>query len=59
MKESLSNEEYNSPHPVPQNSYVDTYGAHREYLEFSIDQHKELKKQCEKLGVSIAHQFGI
>tara|TARA_B000000532_G_C18818737_1_gene384877 strand:- start:110 stop:982 length:873 start_codon:yes stop_codon:yes gene_type:complete len=51
VKESLSNEEYNSPHPVPQNSYGDTYGAHREYLEFSIDQHKELKKHCEKFGV--------
>ena len=33
-RESLSKEEYNAPHPVPSNSYGDTYGAHREFLEF-------------------------
>ena len=49
-KESLSKEEYNAPHPIPSNSYGDTYGAHREFLEFDIDQHKELKKECEKYG---------
>lgn len=50
-KELLSPEEYNSPHPVPMNSYGDTYGAHREYLEFSLEQHHQLKDWCEHYGV--------
>jgi N-acetylneuraminate synthase len=50
-KELLSAEEYNSPHPNPANSYGATYGAHREYLEFNIEQHQQLKKWCEKQGV--------
>ena len=44
----LTEEQYNSPHPVPSNSYGDTYGEHRESLEFSIDQHSELKLFCEE-----------
>ncbi len=44
----LSPEEYNAPHPVPENSYGSTYGEHRDFLEFDIDQHKFLKKECEK-----------
>ena len=47
----LSEEEYNAPHPNPDNSYGKTYGEHREYLEFTIDQHTQLKKICEKHGV--------
>ncbi len=50
-KELLTKEEYNTPHPVPENSYGPTYGCHREFLEFSIAQHQKLKKFCEKLGV--------
>jgi len=50
-KELLSNEEYNSPHPNPYNSYGQTYGEHREFLEFDLDQHKQLKKWCEELGI--------
>ena len=46
--ELLSDEEYNKPHPVPHNSYGSTYGEHREFLEFNLDQHFELKKFCEK-----------
>jgi sialic acid synthase len=49
-RESLTEEEYNAPHPNPSNSYGDTYGAHREFLEFDIDQHRGLKKECEKYG---------
>lgn len=49
--ELLSEEEYNAPHPNPENSYGNTYGAHREFLELDIEQHKELKKWCEELGV--------
>ena len=50
-KELLSEEEYNAPHPHPENSYGDTYGAHREFLEFTAEQHAMLKKYCEECGV--------
>ena len=50
-KELLSSEEYNAPHPVPQNSYGKTYGEHREFLEFNLEQHKQLKKWCDDWDV--------
>lgn len=50
-RELLSEEQYNTPHPVPSNSYGDTYGAHREYLELDINQHKELKEYAEEVGI--------
>ena len=40
-KELLTEEQYNAPHPNPHNSYGDTYGAHREYLEFNVNQNKD------------------
>lgn len=46
-KELLTEHEYNMPHPNPENSYGETYGEHRESLEFSQEQHAELKKHCE------------
>ena len=49
-KELLTEEQYNAPHPNPENSYGITYGEHREFLEFDILQHKELKGYIEKLG---------
>ena len=49
-KELLSEEEYNAPHPNPINAYGESYGAHRELLEFDIDQHKQLKLWCEEYG---------
>lgn len=51
-KELLTKEEYNAPHPNPVNSYGDTYGAHREFLEFDIEEHKQLKAWCEEFGVT-------
>ena len=45
----LGIEGYKQPHPVPMNSYGTTYGEHRDFLEFDIEQHKELKQYCEKL----------
>lgn len=51
-RELLTKEQYNQPHPNPINSYGDTYGAHREYLEFDINQHKELKSYCEEIGIT-------
>lgn len=53
-RELLTEEQYNAPHPNPYNSYGKTYGEHREYLEFSIDQHAQLKKWCEELGLIYA-----
>lgn len=50
-KELLTEEQYNAPHPNPVNSYGDTYGAHREALEFTVEQHAQLKKWCEEAGI--------
>ncbi len=53
-KELLTEEQYNTPHPNPINSYGDTYGAHREFLEFDVEQHAQLKKWCEEVGITYA-----
>lgn len=50
-KELLTEEQYNAPHPNPVNSYGDTYGEHREFLELDVDQHNELKKYCDEYGI--------
>jgi len=50
-KELLSEEEYNRPHPNPSNSYGNTYGEHRENLEFDLEQHKQLKAWCDEYGI--------
>jgi len=50
-KELLTEEQYNAPHPNPSNSYGDTYGEHREFLEFTVEQHAELKLFCEELEI--------
>lgn len=50
-RELLTPDEYNAPHPHPENSYGQTYGEHREYLEFSLDQHRQLKEWCEEYGI--------
>ncbi len=50
-KELLTPEQYNAPHPNPKNSYGATYGAHREFLEFDVDQHSQLKKWCDEAGI--------
>lgn len=51
-KELLTEAQYNAPHPNPANSYGDTYGAHREFLEFDVAQHQELKDYCEEVGIT-------
>lgn len=53
-KELLTFEQYNAPHPNPANSYGETYGAHREFLEFTVDQHEQLKAWCEEAGIIYA-----
>ena len=47
----LTEEQFNSPHPRQENSYGNTYGEHREYLEFDKDQHKLLQHYCNSLGI--------
>ncbi len=53
-KALLSAEQYNAPHPNPANSYGSTYGEHREFLEFTVEQHAELKAFCEEFGIAYA-----
>ncbi|PLY06399.1 MAG: N-acetylneuraminate synthase [Arcobacter sp.] len=50
-KELLTKEQYETEHPVPANSYGKTYGEHREFLEFSKEQHAQLKSYCDSIGV--------
>ena len=33
------------------NSFADTYGEHKKFLEFSFDQFRELKKYCDEVGI--------
>jgi len=51
-KELLSETEYNTPHPNVANSYGATYGEHREFLEFNLEQNRELKQYCEELWIT-------
>jgi sialic acid synthase len=50
-RELLTEDQYNAPHPNTSNSYGDTYGAHREFLEFDVSQHSELMNYCEEIGI--------
>lgn len=50
-RELLTQEQYDAPHPNPHNSYGSTYGEHREILEFTAEQHAQLKAACEELGL--------
>jgi N-acetylneuraminate synthase len=50
-KELLSSTEYQAPHPNPLHAYGDTYGSHREFLEFDVDRHAQLKRWCDSEGV--------
>lgn len=50
-KELLTEEQYNAPHPNPENSYGRTYGEHREFLEFTKEQHRELQAYCREKGI--------
>ena len=50
-KELLPENQYNSPHPNPINSYGKTYGEHREFLEFTKEQNEELMNFCSKNNI--------
>ena len=52
VRELLTPEQYNAPHPNPANSYGKTYGEHREFLEFTADQHRQLKEWCEEFSIT-------
>jgi sialic acid synthase len=43
---------YDSPYDN-ENSFGDTYGAHREALEFGSDEYAELKKYAKELGITM------
>ncbi len=50
----MSPEQYRAPHPEPRHAYGPTYGEHREFLEFSLEQHRELKAYCDQVGIGYA-----
>tara|TARA_A100001015_G_C14872235_1_gene664852 strand:- start:87 stop:962 length:876 start_codon:yes stop_codon:yes gene_type:complete len=50
----LLKEDYDLPHPVPHNSFGKSYGEHREFLEFSIQNHIELNNFCKKNDIKYA-----
>lgn len=49
--ECLTEVEYYSPHPDSRNSYGNTYGKHREHLEFTLDEHRKLKDICHNYNI--------
>ncbi len=53
-RELLSAAEYAAPHPNPQNSYGETYGEHREFLEFDVGQHRQLQQWCADFNIGYA-----
>ena len=53
-RELLTPQEYTAPHPNPQNSYGKTYGEHREFLEFNLDQNLQLMEWCKQFGIKYA-----
>jgi N-acetylneuraminate synthase len=53
-RDLLPPEQYDQPHPVPTNSFGTTYGEHREFLEFSVEEHRKLKDYCDERGVVYA-----
>ena len=50
-QELLTTDEFDAPHPNPMHAYGDTYGAHREFLEFDVDQHRQIQDWCVELGI--------
>ncbi len=51
-KSLFTNKLYNSPYDN-ENSYGDTYGEHREYLEFSKEEYQELQKYAKELDITM------
>ncbi|GDY12600.1 N-acetylneuraminate synthase [Planctomycetota bacterium] len=53
-RELLTPEEFAAPHPNPMHAYGSTYGEHREFLEFTIEQHAHLQRHCRHVGIDYA-----
>jgi len=53
-RELLTEDQYNSPHPNQMHAYGKTYGEHREFLEFSVEQHAELMAYCKTKNIGYA-----
>lgn len=51
VRELLTEEQYYAPHPVPANAFGASYGLHREFLEFSLEQHRQLMEWCGEANV--------
>jgi sialic acid synthase len=47
----FTKELYNKPYDN-ENSFGATYGEHREFLEFGLDQYKELKRYAQEIGIT-------
>lgn len=47
----LTEEQFDAPHPNAGHAYGKTYGRHREFLEFSAEQHRHLQEVCRDNGV--------
>ena len=54
VRELLDPGEFEAQHPCPEHSFGPSYGRHREFLEFDLDQHSELKRTCEANGAKYA-----
>lgn len=50
-KESTKKELWDKPHPNQMYSYGKTYLEHRENVELSIEEHKELKEYCKEIDI--------
>lgn len=48
----LKPEDFQRPHPNPYFAYGETYGDHREALEFDGMEHAQLQAKCEDVGVT-------
>jgi sialic acid synthase SpsE len=52
IRSILTAEQYAAPHPEPHHAFGASYGEHRERLEFSVEQHRELQNYCSDRGVT-------
>lgn len=50
----MTPEAYAGPHPVPENAFADTYGAHKEKLYFAIEKHEWLRDNIRAMGMQVA-----
>lgn len=50
-RELLAEKQYNAAHPNAMHAYGDTYGAHREFLEFDLAQHRQLRDWCAEFNI--------